>query len=131
MLYPLSYEGNSAKRILQKENYMSNLNILYLSAEVAPFAKTGGLGDIGGSLPKALQAMGNDVRVVMPAYRNIENGYAGVTPLSGILHVPIRGGVVQAGVFQGYLPDSNVPVYFIAQQSLFNRQTLYGYDDDP
>lgn len=47
------------------------LRILFLSAEVAPFAKTGGLGDIGGSLPKALHAMGHDVRVVMPAYRKI------------------------------------------------------------
>ena len=110
---------------------MSSLNILYLSAEVAPFAKTGGLGDIGGSLPKALQAMGNDVRVVMPAYQNIENGYEGVTPLPGVLHVPVRGGMEQAGVFQGHLPDSNVPIYFIAHKPLFNRPRLYGYDDDP
>ena len=131
MLYPLSYEGENVSGILHKENDMSNLNILYLSAEVAPFAKSGGLGDIGGSLPKALEAMGNDVRVVMPAYQAIENGYEGVVPLSGTLQVPVRGGTVQAGVFQGHLPDSNVPVYFIAHKALFNRPKLYGYDDDP
>ena len=42
------------------------LKILFLSAEVVPFAKTGGLGDVGGSLPKALRALGHDVRVVIP-----------------------------------------------------------------
>jgi starch synthase len=45
------------------------LKVLTLSAEVAPFAKTGGLGDVAGELPKALAAMGHDVRVAMPAYR--------------------------------------------------------------
>jgi len=45
--------------------------ILLASPEVAPFAKTGGLADVAGSLPKALATMGNDVRVVMPKYRGI------------------------------------------------------------
>ncbi len=44
------------------------MRILYLSVEVEPFAKVGGLADVAGSLPKALQAMGHDVRIVMPAY---------------------------------------------------------------
>ncbi len=110
---------------------MSNLRILYLTAEAAPFAKTGGLGDIGGSLPKALHEMGHDIRVIMPAYKNIEDGIVGVTPMANILHVPIRGGTEEAGVFQGHLPNSDVPIYFIAHKPLFNRPSLYGYDDDP
>ncbi len=107
------------------------LKILFLSAEVAPFAKTGGLGDIGGSLPKELRAMGHDVRVVMPAYRNIEAGYPGVEPVEGQLDVPVRQGTVPAGVFRGELPGSDVPIYFVAQQQLFNRERIYGYWDDP
>jgi starch synthase len=39
------------------------LKILYLAAEVTPFAKTGGLADVAGSLPKALRALGHDIRV--------------------------------------------------------------------
>lgn len=48
------------------------LNILVISAEVAPFAKVGGLADVAGALPKALKAQGHDVRVVMPCYKMIE-----------------------------------------------------------
>lgn len=106
------------------------LKILFLSAEVAPFAKTGGLGDVGGSLPKALHEMGHDVRVVMPAYKKIEAGYPGVTPMPGALAVPTGAGQLTAGVFQGTLPGSEVPVYFIAEGNLFNRSSLYGYGDD-
>jgi starch synthase len=108
-----------------------SLKILFLSAEVAPFAKTGGLGDIGGSLPKALHELGHDVRVVMPAYASIEAGVPGVQPMPLQLNVPIRGGTVQAGAFFGRLPGSDVPIYFIAQRDLFNRPTIYGYWDDP
>lgn len=107
------------------------LKILYVSAEVAPFAKTGGLGDIGGSLPIALRAMGHDVRVVMPAYKNIEDGYPGVTAVPGQLNVPLGIGGLPAGVYEGRLPDSDVPVYFIAEWNLFKRDDIYGYWDDP
>ncbi|MBP8948535.1 MAG: glycogen synthase [Candidatus Promineofilum sp.] len=107
------------------------LRILFLSAEVAPFAKTGGLGDIGGSLPKALYAMGHDVRVVMPAYRKIEEGYPGVASMPLQLNVPTGSGVINAGAFEGRLPGSDVPVYFVAEYGLFARPNIYGYWDDP
>jgi starch synthase len=48
------------------------LNILFASSEVAPFAKTGGLADVAGALPKALSAMGHNVVVVMPRYYTID-----------------------------------------------------------
>ncbi len=107
------------------------LKILYISAEVAPFAKTGGLGDIGGSLPKVLKAMGHDVRVAMPAYKKIEEGYPGVSAVEGQYLVPMGTGSIPAGLFEGTLPDSDVPIYFVAEWNLFNRDNIYGYWDDP
>ncbi len=107
------------------------MKILFLSAEVAPFAKRGGLGDVAGSLPKALEKQGHDVRVVTPAYRMIERGYPDVSPMPLSLNVPMGTGPVLAGAFEGRLPGSDVPVYFIAQHHLFDRDEIYGYDDDP
>lgn len=109
---------------------VERLKIWFMSAEVDPFAKTGGLGDIGNSLPKALYEMGHDVRVVMPAYREIEQGYPGITPRAEPLRVPMGVGTLPAGVFEGKLPDSEVPIYFIAEGNLFNRENIYGYGDD-
>lgn len=106
------------------------LRVLFLSAEVAPFAKRGGLGDVAGSLPKALAEQGHDVRVVMPAYQAIEHGYPGVEPLELTLNVPVGGQLIPAGVFEGRLPGSEVPIYFIAERHLFDRPEVYGYWDD-
>ena len=51
------------------------LKVLIVSSEVAPFAKSGGLGDVVGSLPKALKSKGVDVRVVFPKYRTIKEKF--------------------------------------------------------
>jgi starch synthase len=111
------------------------LKILFLTAEAAPFAKTGGLADVCGSLPKALRRLGHNVRVVMPAYPSIEEanqtGKWGIGSLPGILQIPVRGGVLPAGVFRAEIPGSDVPVYFIAERNLFGRANIYGYNDDP
>jgi starch synthase len=111
------------------------LKILTISAEVAPFAKTGGLGDVAGSLPRALRALGHDVRIVMPAYRAIEDAYHDgrlqlTPPLPGGMLVPTGVGAIPAGVFEGQLPGSDVPVYFIAEGNMFGRPQIYGYGDD-
>jgi starch synthase len=109
--------------------------ILILASEAAPFAKTGGLADVVGSLPKALTARGHDVRVVMPAYADIElaaqEGRWDLVPSPVLLRVPIGGGFVDAGVFESTLPGSPVKVFFIAERNFFARPQIYGYDDDP
>ena len=47
------------------------MKVLYVASEAVPFAKTGGLADVAGSLPKALKAEGVDVRVIMPKFGKI------------------------------------------------------------
>jgi len=114
---------------------MNSLKVLFIAAEVAPFAKKGGLADVCGSLPKALKALGHEVRVCMPAYQPIEEAYQkgrwNLQTLPGVLRVPTGAGSLSAGVFTGTLPGSEVPVYFIAERNLLNRPEVYGYSDDP
>ena len=111
------------------------MKILILSAEVAPFAKIGGLADVTGALPKALAMLGHDVRIATPAYASVEDAAAerlwGIAPLSVRLQVPIAGGLHAAGVLHAELPGTRVPVFFIAERNLFARHAMYGYDDDP
>lgn len=111
------------------------LKILYLASEAAPFVKTGGLADVTGSLPKAMAALGHDVRLVVPACAPIEA--RAQQPGSDIrvsdltLRVPVDGGHVTAGLFESFLPGTYVPVTFVAERNLFARPQLYGYPDDP
>jgi starch synthase len=112
------------------------LRVLFLGAEVAPFAKAGGLADVCGSLPKALAALGHEVRVVMPAYAPVElarvNGDHGVHCHPVTLQVPMGREAAPAGVLETTLPGASVPIYFIAERHRFgDRPFLYGYADDP
>ena len=76
---------------------MSPLKILVLASEVAPFTKTGGLADVTGSLPKALAALGHDVRIVAPGFETIEvaarDGRFGLSARDLTLQVPIGTGL--------------------------------------
>ena len=115
---------------------MQPLKILFLSAEVTPFGKVGGLADVCGSLPKALAHLGHDVRIVMPAFAPVEaalhSGKHGVHAHPATLQVNMGQETIYAGVFQAHLPGSNVPAYFIAERQRFgDRPYFYGYRDDP
>ena len=99
-----------------------------VASEVAPFAKTGGLGDVVGALPKALHRHGMDVRVVTPLYAGIDRD--ALERLDGVLHVPMWYGTAHAAVRQGWLPGTEVPVYFLEYHRYFDRPHLYGPPGD-
>lgn len=106
------------------------------ASEVVPFAKTGGLADVVGALPKALHSLGHDVRLVMPRYYDVDIQKYNLKPMIGALGVPMGiMGEVWALVYEGVLPGSKVPVYFIEYQDFFGRSGLYddgtnGYEDN-
>ena len=100
------------------------LKVLVVSSEVAPFAKTGGLGDVVGALPKALRRRGIDVRVVVPLYAGID--WNALERLEGVLEVPMWWGTARSGVRLGRLPGSEVPVYFLEYNRYFDRPFIYG-----
>lgn len=106
------------------------LKILLISAEVAPFAKTGSLADMAAELPRALTHMGHDVRVLMPWYRKVAEAGTQATILRGA--VQLEGGGLpdemprMFTLRQGWLPSTRIPVYFIDQPAYFDRDGFYG-----
>ncbi len=105
---------------------MGKLNILIAASEVVPFAKTGGLADVAGALPKALGKLGHDVRIVMPRYYIVDREKYGLKPLEGSLGVPMGiMGEEWARVYEGVIPNSDVPIYFIEHDTFFGRNGLY------
>lgn len=103
------------------------LKILIVSSEAAPFAKSGGLGDVVGSLPRALREIGADVRIVIPKYKTIKQEHFIGTEFLGDYNTKLGWRIQKAGVLY---KDSDVPVYFIENDYYFGRQDLYGYSDD-
>jgi starch synthase len=103
------------------------LNILLAASEVVPYAKTGGLADVGGALPKALARLGHNVRVVMPRYK-LEKIEASGERLPEDLAVPFNFGERRVAVYVDR--SGEVPVYFIDAPEYFSRAKLYGESDD-
>ncbi len=100
------------------------LNILFAASEAVPYAKTGGLADVAGALPKALRALGHDVTLVLPRHYAIDR--ASLEHLPGPLGVPMGPmGTLWAGVWRTLLPKSDIPVYFIDYEAFFGRSGLY------
>ncbi len=105
------------------------LKVLILAAEIVPFAKVGGLADVVGALPKALQALGHDVRLVMPRYRQVDPNRFHLQPILEAVPVSMGNYQVQVSVCRGEIGD-HIPVYMIDVPRYFDRENIYGYTDD-
>jgi len=101
------------------------LKILFASSEVVPFAKTGGLADVSGVLPRAIKAEGHDVRVVMPKYKVVDNQKFRLRVVPKSLAIPVGEEVAIVSILEGEL-EKGIPVYFMDYKPYFEREELYG-----
>ena len=102
---------------------MAKMKVLMVSAEVEPFAKTGGLGDVVGSLPKALNNLNTDTRVIMPLYGKINAKFKEKMKYLGYIYVDLGWRHQYCGIFS--LRRQYVTYYFIDNEFYYNRGALY------
>jgi len=106
------------------------LKILFLAAEAVPFAKVGGLADVAGALPKALRALGHDVRLMIPRYGSIRSDQFRFERVGRPFPVPVGPGEEMVHMVTTTVDD--LPVYLLWDEKFFSpRDRIYGFDDDP
>ena len=113
------------------------MRVVFATAEVSPIAKTGGLGDVCGSLPKALVKLGHDVVIFMPFYRQarhwFEKNGAAVHQLMPTVPVAWNGWAAEATFLRATLPGTDIPLILVANDYFFERDQIYqsldGSDD--
>lgn len=113
------------------------LKIAQIAAEIEPFSKSGGLANVMGSLPRTQKKLGLDVIIVTPYYKDAMNLDGQVLEtIADNVEVEVTAGIFRKATYlKGYLPNSKVPVYFIASDEFFARgesmgQRLYGAKDE-
>lgn len=106
---------------------MNQYKVWYLASEVSPFAKTGGLGDVTGSFPKALKAKNQEIRVIMPKYKSINERKYVLREVIRLKDIPVTINDVTRtiNVKSAFLPDSKVQIYFVEIPEFFGRSGLY------
>lgn len=111
---------------------MPPLKICFVSSEVVPFVKAGGLGDVSGALGKYLSRKGHDIRVFMPYYSSIDTRDLPVQVVEFLQNVPVHFGgfTLYFTALTAKLPDSECEVYFIHCEGLYNRSKIYTDEGD-
>lgn len=104
------------------------LKICFVASEIAPLAKTGGLADVAGVLPRQLQALGHDVRVFMPLYSSMSNGVLrDAPPVTTASNVPLALGPHRYSftILESRLPNSSTPLYLVHCPEVYDRPSIY------
>lgn len=111
---------------------MEALRICLVASELTPFAKTGGLGDVVGSLARYLRAAGHDVRPFVPLYGNLNRSGRTFAPVAFLQDVPVALGPHRFtfSVQSAPHPTGGAPVYFVACPELYARPSIYANDGD-
>jgi starch synthase len=103
------------------------MNIMMITAEMAPYAKTGGLADVLGSLPRYLAELGHDVRCFIPLYGFIDRQQHGLELEISQVDTPMERWTEPAGIWK---TSDESTTYFVASERYFDRENIYGYEDD-
>jgi len=108
------------------------MKIAFITTECVPYAKTGGLADVAGSLPKSLEKLGCEVKIFMPKYNFIEESRQGLRYSwdIGEMIIRVNGTDRLVHLHQAKLPNSNVEVNFIDCPHYFYRNSIYTNDID-
>jgi starch synthase len=104
------------------------LQVLFAAFEATPFIKTGGLGDVAGSLPSALKSRSCEVRVILPKLRQIPQKYRDKMETLCVFQVPLGWRNQYCGIQT--LKLGKIQYYFVDNEFYFGRDQVYGYGDD-
>lgn len=107
---------------------MKEIKVLFAASEAVPFAKTGGLADVAGTLPRELAKLGADVRLIIPKYKSIPQSYVDKMEYIGYVYVDLSWRHQYCAVLK--LEHEGLTVYFIDNEYYFNRDVLYGHFDE-
>jgi len=103
------------------------MRVLFCSSEAFPFSKTGGLADMALFLPKSLRNLNHDVRIITPFYKSIAKYQKDMTKLGS---ATIKFGGIETIVHYYELKHQGIPYIFVQNMHYFERDQLYGYNDD-
>jgi starch synthase len=108
------------------------LRILFVAAEYAPLAKTGGLADVTSALSRFLHHNGQDVRVFLPYYRTIAEQPLTIAVVPGLEALELMLGAHRYTyrILTAQAPGSDLPLYFVDCPALYDRQGIYTNDAD-
>jgi starch synthase len=107
------------------------MRICFITSELAPLVKVGGLADVSGALPRELAARGHDVRVYLPFYRRVRESHPGLTFTPGRKgELTLGNRTYRFGLVTTRLPGSDLEVQLVDCPALFDRAGVYTQDDD-
>lgn len=119
-------------RILSRERFRLTTGdetvtkVLLATSEATPFAKTGGLADVCGTLPQELNKLGHEVALIMPGYRQAFATADLVASKVWPIEIPVGNQIISGELRQASIPGTDIPVIFVCQDDYFGREGLYG-----
>ncbi|MHA1266009.1 MAG: glycogen synthase GlgA [Candidatus Helarchaeota archaeon] len=100
------------------------MKILFVTSELVPYIKIGGLADVSAALPKALEELGHEVRIILPKYTQINLQVSKLVQSNLQFQIPLFKD--KASINISRYPDTNITIYFVKNEYFYNRAEVYG-----